>query len=228
MDKGISTLLEVKEIGMDKKEMIVHSKDSPIGFIYPPKGQGDYFKVREFIFQDKLLTPTFAETISLIYAAWKNPTNEFSKEILNLLNRRLLWVYTGNLYIPNKGVYIQHNPNIKSGELDMEESDLEKKMKEGDATIRFVNFGFEIKELTKEEIYNHPYIMAMAGKEGAEKLAEIRELYGQFYLFSFRNVNKVMKTVSTIYSSQEKILFMSGANLGINRGGYSFGISEAI
>ena len=46
-----------------------------------------------------------AASTSLVYAAF-NSSGRYSDEIKKIMKERLLWAFTGNLYAPNKGVYI--------------------------------------------------------------------------------------------------------------------------
>jgi hypothetical protein len=177
--------------------------------------------------------PTTAEIVSLIYGAF-NSDNKESQEIIKVLTNWGILSFTGNLYIPGKGVYIQDNPKIKvrkterignsfgggsvTGEyklephpytfaktnLEMEESELVKKLESNDSSVRFVPFGFA-HHLDKSSISRHPYVLASAGEEGAEKLSEMASNYKYGLLLNvFTSVYRPFKSLCIIRSDKDK------------------------
>ena len=113
---------------------------------------------------------------------------------------------TGILYIRKKGAYIEDNPQLRKPKprprpegyylpidsyiklsrlLDMNESDLERRLKNGDHRVRFVPFGYKTGEMSPTELANNEFMIALAGKKGAEKLAKAVERYNA----DFRSFN---------------------------------------
>jgi len=131
-----------------------------------------YFEVQRKGDSNLITPPTMAETISLIYGAF-NSNNFYSREIRDMFTRRRIWGFTGNLFVPDEGVYIQDSPEICDGKLVMNKSDLVKKLEANDKNVRFVPFGYKIGDQTPRELRENQYILALAGEEGAEKLAKI-------------------------------------------------------
>ena len=78
-----------------------------------------------------------AQTVSLVHSAF-NSDDKYSKVIKGRMKNKWLWGFTGTLYVPNKGTYVQDNPEIRNGNIFMEESELIKKLEENDISVRFV------------------------------------------------------------------------------------------
>lgn len=193
-----------------------------ITFLHPAYGPDDYFSVQRGIEKAGLRVPTMAETISLAYSAWQNPNEKYSKEIIQLLKNGWFWGFTGNLYVPNKGVYIQDNPEVKSGIVIMNEQDLVKKLESGDDSVRFVPFGFQNGEISLRELEKNPYVQALVGEEGAEKLGEVTDKYRKkLYLYSFKNVNEPIARVPALSSDWNDLRLNVS---GYSGDGYAFGL----
>jgi hypothetical protein len=207
-----------------KTRLTVQHKGKNLTFIYP-KFKGIYFYLQEQIERVNLKCPTMSQTVSLIHDVF-NSEEEYSKEIKKLMKNSWFYTFTGNLYVPNKGVYIQDNPKTKNWGILMEESELVKKLEKNDSSVRFVPFGFKIGEMSTLELAKNQYIIGLVGEEGANKLAEIADKYKP-YLWSFKKVNEKSTKISVLDFGK-----VFDDNLGINglRGvcssGYAFGIQE--
>lgn len=223
MKKG----LEVREENGIK--LIVSHLDKELIFNCPAKGPDTYANVQKQITQDKLTPPTAAEIASLVHAAWQNPDEKYSKKIIELLRTNYLWCFTGNLYVPNKGVYVQDNPKVKDGKVSMNREDLEKRLESNDSSVRFVPFGFKIGEQSALKLVKNPWIIALVGEEGAEKLAEVSDKYKyKPYVWSFENVGKETAKVSELGSGWGWYcgrLRVGGFYFDDYRYGYAFGVS---
>ena len=90
------------------------------------------------------------------------------------MEHKWLWTFTGTLFTP-KGAYIQDDPEIRDGILFMDRSDLEKKINAKDPGVRHVPFGYKVGEISPSELAENPYVIALAGKEGVEKLAQVAD-----------------------------------------------------
>ena len=137
-----------------------------------------------------------------------------------------LWAFTGSLYFP-KGAYVQNNPETRDGMPFMEESDLIKRLEANDTSVRFVPFGYETREMTSLKLAKNPYVIALAGEEGAEKLAEVADKHKKHMpcLSSFDSVDKPLTRVSVLSSVWNfgRRLFV-GDYRGNVSGGYAFGV----
>ena len=186
MSKG----LQVKE--GNKIELIVPHRDKNLTFIYPAIGPNTYTEVSKQISRSELKRPTMSETTSLIHAAWQNPDNKYSEEILRTLKENWFWTFTGILYVPHKGAYIQDNPLPCVQDNLMNESDIIKKLESNDESVRFIPFswynGEQIDGLNNPlKLTENPFVIGLVGKEGAEKLEEIAKKYKyRPYLNSYR------------------------------------------
>jgi hypothetical protein len=246
-DKKNLSLWEYIQKRLNKRtELTVPHSDSELSFICPPIG-GHYIRVGNKIDRKGLYKPTAAETVSLVYEAYQKREREFWKvrEILKdnmswlkLLSLLLpspfskgycwLWMFTGNLYVPNEGVYIQDNPPVIDKEIHMKKEELVEKLESGDRSVRFVPFGFKIEEQTPSELEKNPYIVGLVGEEGAEKLAEIVEKYfKEFYVLNFNNVDNEIVRVSALESGLFKFrrLYLCCDCFGWGYG-YAFGIDK--
>ena len=173
--------------------------DSEITFIHPVKGPAAYADAAKQLEQENLLPPTIAHNSSLIHAAWQNPKEKYSNEIINILRSSWLWCFNGILYEPKEGAYIQDTPKIKNNRVIMNKSDLVKKLEANDSSVRFVPFGYKRGEQSYKELKINPFVIALAGEEGAEKLAEASANYKfKPYVWSFDEVDKQTIRVASL------------------------------
>lgn len=211
-----------------RTELYAEHEGKDITFIYPAKGPGTFAQVGEQIDSDGLIRPTMAQTASLAYAAWQNPKDKYSSEVIDVIKNKWLWAFNGILYVPNKGAYIQDDPKTENGRVSMNLSELEKMLKEGDPRVRFVPFGYKTEKQTALELGKNRFVQALAEKEGAEKLAEVANRYKkQPYVWSFNNVNEETQRVAALGS-----LWVLGGWLGVDGdgvggyGGRAFGVQK--
>jgi hypothetical protein len=194
-------------------------------FVHPSYRPNTYAIVKEAIESAGLKTPTMAESASLVHTAF-NSDDKYSNEIKGTMKDRYLWAFTGTLYVPNRGAYIQDNPQISNGMPYMDSSELERKLEAKDPSVRFVPFGFDIESMSPMQLGKNPYVIALAGEEGAEKLAEVADMFKQKpYLWSFESVDEPLTRVSALSSDWgfDRGLYVDGNNRGDDRGGHAFG-----
>ena len=174
-----------------KSYLIVPHAGGELTFQYPAF-EGTYGSVAKAIDKEGLKRPNSPETASLVYDAFQNPNNKYSKEIIDILNNinnNYFWEFIGNLYLPksgekiNNGVIIEHNPKIKNGKLIMNKNSLIKRLQSKDSNVKFVPFGFKTGEQTWQELEKNLYIIARYGKEGAEKIAKVASKYKNLTFF---------------------------------------------
>ena len=225
---------------MQEQYQITHGKTlievphngGPRTFVYESHGPDDYFNVSNSIEKEGLSMPTTAETVSFIHPAFTSAKEEkeFS-EIKSIMKNQWLWCSTGILRVPKEGAYIEDNPKVNGKELIMDKSELVKRLEANDSSVRFVPFGFKTGLMTSRELEKNAYIRALAGDEGAEKLADIADKFkSNPYLFSFDSVNRPVKRVSSLDSGwylDGDGLDVSGDHDGIGRDGCAFGASCA-
>jgi len=202
-------LAETKNQGLRIEEgrtklISTHNKGDLV-FLHPVYGPNTYANVQGQIEKDGLVAPTLAETASLVYSAF-NSDNKYSQEIQKLMKDRWLWGFTGILYTPKNGVYMQPHPEIRNGMPFMDESELEKKLDANhpsyDPSVRNIPFGFKTGKMSVLELAKNPFVIALAGKEGAEKLADVADKYrNKPYLYSFNSVKEPLTRVSALNPS---------------------------
>ena len=120
--------MRVKE---GRTELSIEHNEKDLTFIYPSFGPDAYVNVQELIEKAKLEKPTMAQTASLVNTAF-NSDDKYSEEIKKIMKNNWLWAFTGILYVPKEGAYIQDNPEIKKGTPFMEKSGLVKKLEQKD------------------------------------------------------------------------------------------------
>mgnify|MGYP001582332107 CR=1 FL=1 len=218
--------LRVKEGKTELTELTVDHKGEDITFIYPALGPNSYVNVEQQIEQAELKKSTMAETASLVHTAF-NSDDKYSLEIKKIIKEKWLWAFTGVLYVPNKGAYIQDNPEIKKEMLFMNESDLVKRLEANDKSVRFTPFGFKTESMSSSELAKNEFVIALAGEEGAERLAETSDKFKeQPFLGSFKSVDETLTRVSALGSSWFSDY---GLDVGGDHGyrlGYSFGYAS--
>ena len=113
----------------------------------------------------------------------------------------MLWAFTGTLYVPKEGAFIQDDPEIRDGMLFMDKDGLEQKLNAKDPSVRHVPFGYKVGEMSPLELAKNPYAIGLAGEEGAEQLARIADKYSSRpYLWSFESVGGNETRVSALNS----------------------------
>ena len=210
-------------------EIDVSHKDSNLTFVHPAYGPNTYLNIKQLIENDEMDTPTFSETVSLIYPAFVNDKEKKVEEfndIKKIMKDNWLWGFTGILYTPET-IYVQDNPEIRNGMPFMDEGDLVKKLEQNDPSVRQVQYGFNTGSMSALSLVKNEFVIALAGEEGADKLAQIADTFKiNPYLWSFKNVNENQTRVSALDSSRslDHRLDVIGNNFGNYRDGYAFGV----
>ena len=215
--------MKIKE---GRTELTVEHEGKPLTFVHPAN-KGSYASVQGQIQEAGLQAPTMAQTASLVQDAFQS-NDKYSQGIKKIMKDAWLWGFTGNLYMPNKGVYVQDNPEIRDGRVVMDESVLVEKLDAEDPSVRFVPFGYKTESMSALELAKNEYIIALAGEEGADKLAEVTDKHKRStYLWSFKSVEQPTTRVSGVCSNG---CFGGWLTVRGSRGdlgdGYAFGVSE--
>lgn len=202
--------------------------NSGLTFVHPAH-KGNYAECQRQIAQAGEQTPTYAQIADIAYeTVVQDPNNQYSKEIRQIMRQNWLWGFTGSLFVP-KGVYVQDRPIFGSDGLPiMQESELEAKLQAGDSSVRFVEPGFKTGEQTASELAKNPYVIALAGEQGAEQLAEIASNYkNKPVVYSLENVSEPITRVAALddgYWNLGVRLDVVGDYLGFNWNGHAFGV----
>jgi len=156
-------------------EIEVPHEGSTVTFVYDLHGPDSFASVGNSIEQAGLAKPTMPHMASLLYQALNTEEPEFSDIWETMKSKTGLLAYTASLYVPRKGFYFQDNPRISEGLVLMDESELEKRLESHDPTVRFVPYEthnrYPGKYPSRSEYAKDPFMIGLAGKEGAEKLA---------------------------------------------------------
>jgi len=211
-----------------KTYLDAHSQKGEISFLHPAFGPGNYVNVGTQIRESGLEQPTMEQTAYLVCDAWQNPKEKYSKEIIEKMKTNWLWGFNGLLYVPKEGIYIQDRPEIRDGRVFMSQEDLVERLESNDKSVRFVEYdSFKRESQSSLELAKNPFIIALAGEEGADKLAQVADNYKiKPFLWTIdgKDVKNLQQRVASLYS------FIVGLRLivyGINwdgNGGYAFGV----
>lgn len=214
-------------------EVEVPHQGDKLTFVWPIKGPETYANVKEQIESNGLVAPTMAQTVSLVYTANQNSNEPEFNEVISRLDNNCLWGFNGVLYLPRgegdyqNGAIIQDNPQIKDGRVFLDKSELIKKLGvPEDKSVRFVPFGYKLSVQTASELAKNPFVIGLAGEEGAEKLAKVSEKYiNNPRVWSFDNVEEEIAGVSGLYSNwDDDRLDVDGNYNGDLSSGYAFGV----
>ncbi len=219
------------EIRRRRTEIDVPHAGNVLTVIHQKYGPGTYTQVQEAITSDGLVPPTMAEQASLVYAAFQDSEDKEPEfvDVKDIMNSGRLWGFTGTLYAPNEGAYVKDHPEVKDGIPFMDRADLVAKLEAKDSSVRFVPFGFKIDYMTPLELSKNPYVIALAGEEGAGRLAEIadKHKFKMPRLWSFKSVDQPLTRVSALGSGwglgEGHGLRVSGDDVGC-WDGWAFGV----
>jgi len=174
-------LAEVEILDKETTPLSSDHSSGKLTFVYPFTECEGYVQVAEQLSLKGLAGPTMEETANLVYSTFQNPEGRYSGEVLSKLKYLSSWLWAFNGLLSTKsGVYIQDDPKISDdGEVLMDQLELENKIKEGDTSVRFVPRGYKTGRQTSSELSKNTFVKALAGEEGAQKLAEIADKYPQ-------------------------------------------------
>jgi len=168
MELKVKNDFEVKE---GRRIITVPHLEDRASFVHPAF-KGTYNNVESQIREVGLMPPTPEQTASLVYSAYENQDNEYSKNIKKIMHTDWLWMFNTVKYVPNKGAFIQ-----KPSESGIEEL--------------FVPFGYKIGIQSILEFSENPFVRGLFGEEGVDKIARIADKYkNKPSLYSFKNVGQ--------------------------------------
>ena len=190
-------------------------------------GPGDYNDLGNQIEEAGMKRASMGEVILSAHEAFKE-NSRYSKEkqdkIKEILKQNWLYGFTESIALPNQDVIYAYDAPTKADEIDINSHDLERILR--DNTEKRVSFGYKIGEQSFEEFRVNPYLILLAGEEGAEKATEIASKFRlNPYLWSpSKQKDKPLKTVSTLSSdwSLGHWLCVGGDDRG-GRGGFALG-----
>ena len=219
--------LRVEEVEEQRTKLFVPHSGGELTFLHPAYGPGTYANVGLAIVQDGLKRPSMEETASLVHAAF-NAGDKYSTEIKDIMQQAWLWGFTGTLYVPKEGAFIQDDPEIRYGMPFMDRESLEQKLNAKDPSVRHVPFGYKVGEMSPLELAKNPYVVGLAGEEGAEQLARVADKHSDKpYLWSFESVDRNETRVSALDSGRlDRGLDVNGDFPGNYRVGRAFGVFE--
>ncbi len=194
------TDFEVKE---GRTTITVPHQGKRITFVAPYAGPLNYNAVGKKIDKARLLRPTFAETVSLVYSATQNQDNKYAQQVLDILKNSWFWGFNGIIYKPKEGAFIS----------DRNRKDIH------------VPFGFKTGENSLEEFVKNPFVLALVeGEEGAEKLGKIAKSLKLIpHVWSFYKVSSTEKRVARLSSDGDDRLDVDGGSFDVNCDGCAFG-----
>jgi hypothetical protein len=201
--------------------------------------RGNYFNLAKKIDDRGLKRPTMAETASLVKYGYAN-SDDIAENIRETMKSNYFYTFNGILYTPN-GVLFQDNPEFPedaqtANDLSMNEQDLISRLgskeEKGivfseDGKTRFLKgYDFKREYQTHNELSKNPFVVALAGEEGAEKLAYIASQHKEKpYLYALEPVKEPVKRVAALDSDWDGgRLDVIGDYQGVNVDWCSFGV----
>ncbi len=217
-----------------RTELIVPHNGGELTFVHRPYRPDTHASVGSAILKGNLQRPTMAETASLVHAAF-NSDNRYSAEIERIMRKQRLWGYTEISYVLNEGAFFQDDPETRGGMPLMDKSDLEGRLGSrqvgqvvysDDGTVRFVPFGYTVGEMSSLELSQNPFVIGLAGEEGAGNLAGIANKYSKRpCLWAHDSVNQNGIAVSALNSKDvRRTLNVFGYFRGDLWVGYALGV----
>jgi len=223
-------------------KLTVDHNQGELTVLHPFLGPNTYRELQRQASSEGLKMATLPEAASIAHDAYVvDPKNHYSKEIQKTMTNRWFYTATKSLWVPNKGVHVfPDNGSIELPEAlrdrigTLNPNELEQfltSLREHDGLVNFAEFGFDTGRLGSSlKLATNDYMKAVAGQEGAEKLAEVSDKHEvkKPYLWAHQNVNEPLVTVSGLSPSWylDDWLDVNGDE----RGGYSdsgaFGVRE--
>ncbi len=203
---------------------------SDLVFIHPYAGKGTYAKVMGEIDAAGLIRPTFDNNVVLADAAWKNPKEKYSAEIIGLMKSDWLIADTALFYIPNEGVYVQDHPKTDGNRWPvMDKNDLVSRLKSKDPSVRFTKFGYKTGEMSQRELAKNKFVRALTGSDkGAQMVAKVAGKYSDAPYLAALSADEVIEQETRIAALDSDY---GGDWLGVDgdfRGDYSYGFAFGV
>ncbi len=195
---------------------------------YPFFGPANSKTLQAQIKQEEYLEPTFSELVSFIHRYFGEEGTKAAK-IKEIMNTKYFVGFTGILYLPKKNeVYFKDRPVFASGSI-VDVDNLESRLKLNEAHAKVSLDNLKTGTLPWDQIPGHPLFIAIAGEEGAEKLAELaskhRDKNGYIFLPDISNFTSPQARIPLLYSYQEgRSLTVSLNGAGYSTNSYSFGL----
>lgn len=145
--------------------------------------RGNYEEVTKKFNEDGLVMMPSSELALLVNHIFKNPSESYSGDFLNILNENGFLESKGELYITpdNKevagGIIFETNPTIINRKLKMNKKDLIERLYNKDSSVKFAKreYNDEFRKAQKEfsTFIKIPYLLTRYGEEGIKSLAEV-------------------------------------------------------
>ncbi len=198
-------------------ELLVQHEGRRRVFAYPPYGPNNrstvFFELREQIAIDGLVMSTAAELVSLLYVGVQNSTSRYFHHLCHCLVDGFV-VDTGLLACTDE-IYIQDHPEARIHGIHMAAGSLERRLpfanrearlrKSDDGEVGSIAYGYETDRIEdKDKIRDNPFLLALLGQEGIEKLMTVLRYGVRSLELNVPNSNQIthQKTVS-IYTKSD-------------------------
>ena len=223
-------------------KLTVDHNQGELTVLHPFLGPNTYRELQREAGSQGLKMATLPEAASVAHDAYVvDPKDKYSKEIQKTMTNRWFYTATKSLWVPNKGVHVFPDDGSielpealgdRIGTISPNELEQFLALLEGHSDlVNFAEFGFDTGRLGSSlKLATNDYMKALAGKEGAEKLAEVSESHKikKPYLWAHQNVNEPLVSVSRLVSGRVFVdrLVVRGNGHGDYSGSYAFGVRE--
>jgi len=217
-----------------KEEFIVtSSQGKDLVFMHPAYGPEIYCGIQSKMDEDNLnlKIPTTLDAIALAESAFdldSKLSDEIRNEVTGIMYGKWILTSTAILYIPNKGAYVHQELSREMFFLDKYQ--LVNKLGSNVNDAKFVLFGYQIGKMSIEEFKTNPFLIALAGEEGA---ANAVRLAGRFkhqepFLGSFNSIDTPTVRFTTLFTSigNNERLYIDSRYPTNTPYGFTFGIKR--
>ncbi len=166
--------------------MNILCENKKLNFQYPPI-YGSPSRVAKSIEKDLLKKPKPKEIASLVYESFNNQSNEYASTIIKIFKQAGFYQFVGNLWLPktkktffhkkmhglNNGVIVDLAPDFNNGKIVMNKKTLIDRLHKEDPNVKFIPYGFKTQDLKVNEFLTNPYLKAIYGEKGIEKILRV-------------------------------------------------------
>lgn len=176
--------------------------------VLPLIGPGRYQDVMTQISQDGLLRPTTGQTLALVNLALQNPDEDHCRNILERLRNNDFWSSTEILWGSEDAIVYD---NV-DGKMPTDRASLIQRRKDGDKSVRVVQYGFQTGIQSVSDLVKNPYVIAQAPEVPEEVIAFIAQKVSKKRpsVCSFKPQSRDLQTYSALD------LYWNGGRLSLN------------
>ena len=169
------TTHEESKTGIIRPKLFTEMNGEEIMCLLPAYGPLPFQQAGLAVERDGLSVPTMADAVAFLRASM-SLDNEFSNPLADQAKKQRLWTYTGLVITPGKEYLACDDLTFKNGKVEPFERDsVQGRIESGLVRTISTNFPAGRISMTPHQLSQHPLVVALAGEEGANTLAEIAD-----------------------------------------------------